>query len=132
MAIEGASERELIESFEELCRLYGKGDTDGAMALTTNDDDVIVVEPGPYQFWVGSEAVRRNIQLDYETVEGDIPVRVFPRHVSVDGDVGWLVGEMEVGIRYKGHSMLLQDLRVDRRRIPRRRDPGSGRVSTSA
>jgi ketosteroid isomerase-like protein len=101
------TEREVIESLEETFRLYGKGDIDGAMATLVADDDVVLMEPAAHQFWVGRDAVRKAIQLDWDGTEGEIPIRITTRHVARSGDVAWVNGELEVAINYHGRALLL-------------------------
>ena len=101
------SEREITESLEEVFRLYGTGDLDGAMAMMVDDDDVVVMEPAAHQYWVGHEAVRKGIGEDFDATEGDIPMRITRRNVAREGNVGWINGELEAAIDYRGRKLIL-------------------------
>lgn len=101
------TERDVIESLEELFRLYGTGDLDGAMAGMVGDDDITLMEPGAHQLFVGPAEVRRGIGLDWDGTEGDIPMRITTRNVSRDGHIAWVNGELEVAINRNGRKLLL-------------------------
>jgi ketosteroid isomerase-like protein len=105
------TEREVMASLEEMFHLYGVGDIDGCMARLVADDDVTLMEPANHQFWIGRDAVRAGIQLDYDTTEGEIPIRITTRHVSRSGDVAWVNGELELAINYHGRNIVLEDNR---------------------
>ena len=91
------------------------------MQLMSADDDVVLVETGADQRWIGRDEVRRNIQLDYDAVAGDIRSdHVY--HVARHGDTAWLVGELEMAMDFKGRQMRLQDLRFTA--IAKRADDG--------
>jgi len=107
MRADPEAEREIITSLEELFHLYGTGDVDGVMARLVPDDDVTLMEPAAHQFFVGHDAVRRGIELDWDGTEGNIPMRITTRHVSKDGHIAWVNGELEVGINVHGRQLLL-------------------------
>ena len=111
MRADPETERAVLQSLREALDHYGKGDTEAAMRCMVDDDDIVLVEPGPDQFWVGRDEVRRGVQLDYETTEGDIPVRIVPRAVSAAGDVARVSGDAIIQVTYAGRQMIFDDSR---------------------
>jgi ketosteroid isomerase-like protein len=105
------SEREILASLDELFRRYGVGDVDGTMELMVPDDDITLIEPGLHQFFLGPAEVRRGIEDDWGATEGEIPIRVTSRHVSRDGHIAWVNGELEILINFKGRKVLLDSNR---------------------
>jgi len=99
--------RAVNEAFDKLLDAYGSGRTDEAMKYVSQDDDVTLIEPGEDAFSVGQADVRSSIQIDFETTEGDNPVRVKRSWVSAAGDVAWINGEHEVSVNFRGHDMNL-------------------------
>ena len=101
-------EREVKQTLEGLMDAYGKGDVNRAMTFVAKDDDITLIEPGADQLYVGQDQVRKTIQFDFETTEGDIPVTFKRTWVSSNNsDVAWVNGELEVNVNYKGQDMAL-------------------------
>ncbi len=111
MQADPETERAVVESLENIFHLYGVGDVDGTMACFVADDDMTLMEPAEHQWWIGRDEVRKGIQLDRDTTEGEIPIRITRRHVSRDGHIAWVNGEMELAISYHGRNLLLEDIR---------------------
>ena len=106
------TERELNETFDKIVEAYSQGRVDDAMQYIAQEDDITFIEPGPGQVYVGPAEVRRAMQWDYETTEGDMPVEIRRRWLSQHGDVAWLTAETAINVTVKGQGPLNLEGRV--------------------
>ena len=100
--------RSVEESFRRVMDAYGRGRVDEAMSYTASDDDLVVIEPGPHQFWVGRDQVRKGIQLDWDTTEGEMPIELGKMYTTVEGNVAWISGDTKINVNFKGKDLDLR------------------------
>lgn len=105
MGLDAQSTQAVKDSFTKLMAAYSAGKIDEAMSYTVPDDDIVLIEPGPHQIWVGRDKVRQGIQFDWDTTEGEMPLELTKMWVAGEGNVAWISGETKINIRYQGKDI---------------------------
>lgn len=105
MGLDAQSAQAVKDSFSKVMAAYSAGKIEEAMSYTTSDDDIVLIEPGPHQIWVGRDKVRQGIQFDWDTTEGEMPIEITNIWVAGEGDAAWVNGETKINIRYKGKDV---------------------------
>lgn len=108
MGLDASTKQAVETSFRDMLTAYSTGRIDEAMSMASSDEDIVLVEPGPDQIWVGRAKVREGIQFDWDTTEGEMPIELRQTWVSGEGNVAWITGETKINLKFHGKDMDLE------------------------